>query len=275
MYGAITKSVQDPHDIGESQQHIGISSEINNRVSLWVPLLIFASIASVFATIGGTFSGNAGTNKNLQSLLNKNEESLELNQDDAYTFTIWSPSFTEAGSLNINYTCIALGVPTGGKSPPLAWSNSPKGTAQYLVFMKSNYYDESNGNELKYDWILYDIPSSTTSLPENVSNETGYCDSAYGLCGGTTPEKPEYYYKAPCSDGYGTRNYTFEVYALSAPIVNYFNYTLVEVDLHDWSPTKDTKEINDDGSAYCYLKYSNATTFPYVPLLYDYPHHNF
>lgn len=172
------------------------------------------------------------------------EDEVEDIDNDDNSFTIFSSSFDYAGSLNINYTCTALGVSSGGNSPPLSWKNVPEGTVEFVLLMTSNYYDD-NGGGLKYDWGLYNIPSTLTELPAGVSSEKSYCNTDYGLCSGTTPEKPQYYYKAPCSDGAGARNYTFDVYALGEPVLNHVNYTLVSVDLHSWAP--DGVSATDDG----------------------------
>ena len=53
---------------------------------------------------------------------------------DETTFTLTSPAFENDGNFPEAYTC-KLGTETG-VSPPLAWSNPPAGTVDYLITMK-------------------------------------------------------------------------------------------------------------------------------------------
>ncbi len=64
------------------------------------------------------------------------------------------------------------------------------------------------GNEMKSYWVLWDIPATITSLPENAEN---IGKSGVGFRG-------EVGYEPPHSKGPGDNTYSLHVYALSAPV---------------------------------------------------------
>ena len=65
------------------------------------------------------------------------------------------------------------------------------------------------GNEMKSYWVLWDIPATITSLPEDAE---GIGKSGVGFRGQSG-------YEPPHSKGPGEKTYTLHVYALSAPVV--------------------------------------------------------
>ncbi len=77
----------------------------------------------------------------------------------------------------------------------------PEGTVQFAVMMTTLANDG-----LKWNWVLYGIPSNVTSLAENTVGV-----GTFGL----TSDGPELAYSPPCSKGPGAKTYTFTVYALS------------------------------------------------------------
>lgn len=75
---------------------------------------------------------------------------------DGGNFTLTSSVMTDGGDFPVMYTCAGTNV-----SPPLAWTGAPAGTMAYaLVFLDTN-------NGLIHS-VMWDIPSATMSLPENV-----------------------------------------------------------------------------------------------------------
>ncbi len=91
-------------------------------------------------------------------------------------------------------------------SPPLTWTPGPPGTMSYAVVMRD--LDFMNGF---LHWVIWDIPSTTTSLPSNVEGvyqpavPAGAKQAPFG--GGTTG------YFGPCSPNL-TNTYEFTVYAI-------------------------------------------------------------
>ena len=114
----------------------------------------------------------------------------------ASAFTLTSTAFQDNGTLPVSYTCDGA-----GHSPPLAWSGAPKGTLGYALLMTTLAITGT-----KWNWVLYDIPSTVSSL---AASETGV-----GTCG-ITSDGPDLAYAPPCSSGPGLKTYAFTLYALS------------------------------------------------------------
>ena len=96
------------------------------------------------------------------------------------------------------YTCDSIGV-----SPGLQWSNAPSTTTNYAITM---YTIPPTGEKHVYI-VLYNIPASTMSIPDN-SKSIGI----FGINtvnGNTT-------YTPPCSQGPGAKIYVLTLYALNA-----------------------------------------------------------
>jgi phosphatidylethanolamine-binding protein (PEBP) family uncharacterized protein len=113
-------------------------------------------------------------------------------------FTLSSSAAAEAGTLPPDYTCDGTSA-----SPPLAWANAPVGTKEFALLMTTITVDAA----VKYNWVLSGIPATATSLARNT---TGVGTGGVGSDGPTTG------YQAPCSQGPGSKVYSFTLYALSA-----------------------------------------------------------
>ena len=114
------------------------------------------------------------------------------------TFALTSRAFTEGGTYATTYTC------DGARStPPLAWANAPAGTAAFVLLMTT----QPDSSTTKWNWVLYNIPSTTTALAVDTSGvgTLGNADDGAGTA-----------YAPPCSQGPGAKTYTFTLYALSA-----------------------------------------------------------
>jgi len=112
-------------------------------------------------------------------------------------FTLSSDAGSDGGELPADYTCDGSGA-----SPSLSWSNAPAGTKEFALIMSTITVD----HETKYNWVLYSIPASASSL---VRDSTGVGTAGTGSNGSTLAYEP------PCSQGPGPKLYTFTLYALS------------------------------------------------------------
>jgi phosphatidylethanolamine-binding protein (PEBP) family uncharacterized protein len=115
-------------------------------------------------------------------------------------FLLRSSEVSPGGSLPADYTCDGSGA-----TLPLEWTGAPEGTQSFALIMHHIAPD----NEVKWYWILYDIPATVADLPRNV---TGIGTLGNNCVNGRTEYTP------PCSQGPGNKTYVYTVYALSAPI---------------------------------------------------------
>jgi phosphatidylethanolamine-binding protein (PEBP) family uncharacterized protein len=113
------------------------------------------------------------------------------------TFAVESAAFTNNGTLPAKYTCDGLSY-----SPPISWKNIPSNTKSFAVTM---HHIPGPGEKHVY-MVVYNIPSTTSSLLENSTN--------IGLFGINTVNGKTIY-TPPCSQGPGAKLYTLTVYALS------------------------------------------------------------
>jgi phosphatidylethanolamine-binding protein (PEBP) family uncharacterized protein len=113
-------------------------------------------------------------------------------------FVMRSPAVAAGGLLPQDYT-------GDGSSAtlPLEWSGAPAGANSYAVIM----HHIPGPGEVKWYWILYNLPAGTQSLPRNV---TGLGTLGNNSVNGRTE------YAQPHSKGPGPKTYIYTVYALSA-----------------------------------------------------------
>jgi Raf kinase inhibitor-like YbhB/YbcL family protein len=139
--------------------------------------------------------------------------------------TLHSETFANGGTLPLSMinnmpdsnglnTCTANGAAGGNQSPQLAWKHAPDETRSYVVIV----YDITAQFT---HWAMYNIPASTTSLPENA----GTPDSGYGIQNGNDFFSPSY--GGPCPPTTlqpFVHEYRITVYALDEflPIVKTF-----------------------------------------------------
>jgi Raf kinase inhibitor-like YbhB/YbcL family protein len=116
-----------------------------------------------------------------------------------------SPRDTTPGTLDAKFTADG-----GNVSPNISWTGGPAGTQSYAMLMEG--IDVVDGHPVTH-WVLYNIPSTTTTLPEHVPAdmrlENGALNGAMqvklrGSAG----------YAGPHAPSGATRWYHFEVFAL-------------------------------------------------------------
>lgn len=116
------------------------------------------------------------------------------------TMTIESSAFEHQGPIPSRHSCDGANV-----SPPLSWSGAPDDTQSFALIVD----DPDAPGRTFVHWVYYDIPSSTTSLPEAVPN--GERPTPGGAQG--TNGFGDIGYGGPCPPG-GTHRYFFKIYAL-------------------------------------------------------------
>jgi len=111
-----------------------------------------------------------------------------------------SAAFEEGGAITSRYTCDGLDV-----SPPLSWDSVPKGIQS--VALIADDPDTPRGTFVH--WVIYDLPTDTRRLPEDVPNRQTLSSGAkQGVNGAGSIG-----YTGPCPPS-GTHRYFFKIYAL-------------------------------------------------------------
>lgn len=138
-----------------------------------------------------------------QKTNNTNPDSVNLNSSInspiiANQLKFIGNGFVHNGVYPKLYTCDSLGI-----SPGLLWSNAPSTTTNFAITM---YTIPPTGDKHVYI-LLYNIPATTTSIPDN--------SKLIGIFGiNTVDGKPTY--TPPCSQGPGPKIYVLTIYALNA-----------------------------------------------------------
>jgi Raf kinase inhibitor-like YbhB/YbcL family protein len=90
-------------------------------------------------------------------------------------------------------------------SPPMIWTGAPAGTQSFVVLMQ----DLTNGMA---HWVLWNIPASVTSLPENVPKASAMPAMPAGSQQCSIGPGDGYFGSGACGNVY-----EFVIYALSIP----------------------------------------------------------
>jgi Raf kinase inhibitor-like YbhB/YbcL family protein len=129
--------------------------------------------------------------------------------------SVSSPALAPGAAFAKDNTCAGLDV-----SPPLSWSGAPAGTQGYAVVLENLTTGE-------IDWAIWDIPASTTSLPQIVAwapypmQPPGLGGAQQALVDGAeavASQEATYGYVGPCPQGVA-QSYRFTVYAVDAASV--------------------------------------------------------
>jgi Raf kinase inhibitor-like YbhB/YbcL family protein len=115
-------------------------------------------------------------------------------------FELHSTAFAEGDMIPRNYTCDGPNV-----SPALEWSGAPSGTAVFALIV-----EDPDARDFVH-WVAFNLTGSATgALAEGVSESPDAPPqgrNGFGKIG----------YGGPCPPS-GTHRYTFQLYALSAPL---------------------------------------------------------
>jgi len=160
------------------------------------PILRMASVLSLIAALSGPAMAQAA-------------------------FTLTSPVMVDGGTLPVDLKCERDGG--DGLSPPINWTNPPKGTQDYAIIMHHYPRGKVEGVDApSHYWLLWNIPASTTGIargnPTSIGDEGA--DKDMRRTGYTPPYSPPGY----------LHQYTITVYALRAPLATLPNHDDGNVD---------------------------------------------
>lgn len=111
-----------------------------------------------------------------------------------------SSAFTDGGMIPEKYTCDGEGI-----SPPIVWESVSDNIRSFALICEDP--DAPMGTFTH--WVVYDLPSDVTELPEHIPNKDRLPNG--GLQGINSLHKTGYF--GPCPPS-GTHRYFFKVYAL-------------------------------------------------------------
>jgi Raf kinase inhibitor-like YbhB/YbcL family protein len=130
------------------------------------------------------------------------------------TFQLASTTFAAGATLPDTTVLKGLDCHGPNASPQLRWSGAPAATKSYALIL-DDY--EARGGDGFIHWVAYNIPATTTELPENA--------------GATEPDLPaggknayndflRRRYDGPCPPEGPPHKYRFTVYALDLPAID-------------------------------------------------------
>ncbi len=158
--------------------------------------VIIAAVAS--AVIAYYYINYGSTNRDPLSPL----RTVLGNAPDSLTLT--GPGLSAGSTVPKQYTCDGV-----DESPSLRWSKGPEDTVSYAVLM----YDPDAPRGTFYHWVIYNIPSNITALPEGVPKKFR---TSFGLqC---INDFKRYGYGGPCPPHGSTHRYVFVVLALNTKL---------------------------------------------------------
>lgn len=128
-------------------------------------------------------------------------------------FVLTSPDFGEGGTLRraqVNTRCGGHNV-----SPALEWHDPPDGTQSFVLLMHDLDAPDAQGF---WHWIVYDIPASVSSLPENAGSPHKGLMPAGAVQGRSDFGNDGY--GGPCPPPGKPHRYFFRVYAMPVAKLN-------------------------------------------------------
>jgi Raf kinase inhibitor-like YbhB/YbcL family protein len=125
-------------------------------------------------------------------------------------FSLKSTDIKSGGTIPTKHVANVMGCPGQNVSPALSWSGAPAGTKSFVV---TTYDPDAPTGSGFWHWVVYNIPASTTSLPQGAGDPKGGALPAGATQGNTDLAAPGYL--GPCPPaGDKPHRYIFTVYAL-------------------------------------------------------------
>src|SRR5690349_1451868 len=132
----------------------------------------------------------------------------------APAMTLTVSGFPDGGQIPVKFSQAAEGVAPGeGTSPAISWANVPAGTQSFVLNMRDLDAARTKGTEDQAHWAVWNLPASTTSLPEGVAKGSQRPDGSFQISA-TGPM-----YRGPGAPATGPQHhYMFEIYALDTKL---------------------------------------------------------
>ena len=175
-----------------------------------VLLFMIAGCKRETSSVADSAAGAAGSAASIDTGLGSN----------SMTIKVTSSAFQQGGSIPSQYTCEGKDI-----SPPLAWSGAPANAKTIAMIVDDpDAPDPAKPQRVYVHWVVYNIPVSTTSLPENAA-KSGMPKGA--VQGKNDWGKPEY--GGPCPP-IGRHRYFFKFYALDTELTGLSGATKADLE---------------------------------------------
>jgi Raf kinase inhibitor-like YbhB/YbcL family protein len=128
--------------------------------------------------------------------------------------TMTVTGFADGGQIPVRFSQAAEGAAPGeGTSPAMSWSNVPPGTQSFVLHMHDLDVARNRTTDDQVHWLVWNIPATTTSLPEGVPKGSSRPDGSFQISA-TGPV-----YRGPGAPANGPlHHYMFEVFALDTKL---------------------------------------------------------
>ena len=123
-------------------------------------------------------------------------------------FALESSAFKANAEIPSQYTCDGSDI-----SPPLRRKDAPQGTKSFAIIVDDPDAPDPQAPKMTWThWVLYNIPSSVTDIPEGAGQQV---KSAHGALNDWKAEG----YRGPCPP-IGKHHYHHKIYALDTTLPN-------------------------------------------------------
>jgi Raf kinase inhibitor-like YbhB/YbcL family protein len=128
--------------------------------------------------------------------------------------TLTVSGFADGADIPVKFSQAAPGAePGGGTSPAISWTNVPAGAQSFVLNMRDLDVARNKGTEDQAHWVVWNLPSSVTSLSEGQPKGAKLPNGAYQI------SATGQVYRGPGAPAAGPRHhYMFEIYALDTTI---------------------------------------------------------
>jgi Raf kinase inhibitor-like YbhB/YbcL family protein len=127
-------------------------------------------------------------------------------------FTLVSPDIGQGKEMSLDQVYNGFGCKGKNISPGLFWSGAPAGTQSFAIMVHDP--DAPTGSGF-WHWVVYNIPASATSIPEEAGDVT-----KKNLPAGVVQGRTDYGtagYGGPCPPPGKPHHYHFRIFALKVP----------------------------------------------------------
>src|SRR3954468_21411705 len=128
--------------------------------------------------------------------------------------TMTVAGFSDGGQIPVKYSQAAPGVAPGeGVSPAITWTNVPAGTQSFVLNMHDMDVARNKTTDDQAHWIVWNIPSTATGLPEGVPKGAQPADGPHQF------SPTGQMYRGPGAPASGPQHhYMFELFALDTKL---------------------------------------------------------